>query len=403
MAYQEQIKSFHRIRPYMRSFYVYGFRHRLEHDCKSARSYDNERRRLESWLGEYMKFSQDANGKRVFLSVDSRSTAQNPLYRGFKAKSFTDLDITLHFFLMDILEADVGKNVNEIMDALERYLEGFETAALPDVSSLQKKLNEYVRLGLVWKEKQGKQVRYFRVKTGTRLGTWGDATAFFSEAAPLGVVGSYLLDKMKEAPDCFRFKHHYILNALDSEILYNLFLAMGEKRNVTIQQSGRSYEVLPLKIYISTQNGRQYVLAQWNRQFRFFRLDWIDSVVQGEKAEAEPEEQLAQFQRSVWGVSIKQGRKKEHLEMVIHADEAEGYVVQRLKREKRCGTVRKLENGNWKFEADVFDALEMLPWIRTFTGRIVLLRCTNPLVVQRFYEDLEALRMMYGEAGSAVQ
>lgn len=403
MAYQEQIKSFHRIRPYMRSFYVYGFRHRLEHDCKSARSYDNERRRIESWLGEYMKFSQDANGKRVFLSVDSRSTARNPLYRGFKAKSFTDLDITLHFFLMDILEADAGKNINEIMDALERYLEEFETAALPDISSLQKKLNEYVRLGLVQKEKQGKQVRYFREKTDIRLSTWENAAAFFSEAAPLGVVGSYLLDGMKEAPDCFRFKHHYILNALDSEILYGLFLAMDEKRSVTIRQSGHSYEVLPLKIYISTQNGRQYVLAQWNRQFRFFRLDWIDDVVQGEKAEAEPEERLAQFCHSVWGVSIKQGRKKEHLEMVIHAEDTEGYVIQRLEREKRCGTVAKLEGGNWQFEADVFDALEMLPWIRTFTGRIVSLHCTNPLVAQRFYEDLDALRMMYGEAGSAVQ
>ena len=28
MAYSELLKSFHRIRPYMRSFYVYGYRHR---------------------------------------------------------------------------------------------------------------------------------------------------------------------------------------------------------------------------------------------------------------------------------------------------------------------------------------------------------------------------------------
>ena len=56
MAYYELIKDFRRIRPYMRSFYVYGFRHRLEYDAKSARSYDNERRRVDSWLGEYIKF-----------------------------------------------------------------------------------------------------------------------------------------------------------------------------------------------------------------------------------------------------------------------------------------------------------------------------------------------------------
>ena len=68
MAYSELIKNFNRIRTYLRSFYVYGFRHRDEFTQKSARSYDNERRRLESWLGEYMSFGQDEEG-RLFLKI----------------------------------------------------------------------------------------------------------------------------------------------------------------------------------------------------------------------------------------------------------------------------------------------------------------------------------------------
>ena len=79
MAYKELIKDFGRIRDYMRAFYIYGFMHREEFDAKSARSYDNERRRIESWLGEYMSFRQDEDGKAVFLSVDSRDVAGNPL------------------------------------------------------------------------------------------------------------------------------------------------------------------------------------------------------------------------------------------------------------------------------------------------------------------------------------
>ena len=63
VAYSELIKSFEKIRGYMREFYVYGFKSRDEYTGKSARSYDNERRRIESWLGEYMSFRQDANGK----------------------------------------------------------------------------------------------------------------------------------------------------------------------------------------------------------------------------------------------------------------------------------------------------------------------------------------------------
>ena len=48
MAYSELIKNFERIRDYMREFYVYGFKTREEYYSKSARSYDNERRRIES-------------------------------------------------------------------------------------------------------------------------------------------------------------------------------------------------------------------------------------------------------------------------------------------------------------------------------------------------------------------
>lgn len=197
MAYSELLKSFHRIRPYMRSFYVYGFRHRQEFDAKSAGSYDNERRRGESWMGDYMKFGQDEDGKRVFLSVDSRSVSYNPLYRAFKAKSFTDLDITLHFLLLDLLDEEDGLTLSGIQDALEEYLAEFDTAQLPDESFLRKKLSEYEKIGLVRKEKHGKQVLYYLVSVPNSLATWADAAEFFSGAAPLRVVGSYLLDKLE--------------------------------------------------------------------------------------------------------------------------------------------------------------------------------------------------------------
>lgn len=405
MAYSELMKSFHRIRPYMRSFYVYGFRHRLEHDDKSARSYDNERRRVESWLGDHMKFGQDADGKRVFLSVDSRAIPSNPLYRAFKAKSFTDRDITLHFLLMDLLDEAEGMTLDGILDEIGYDLEDFDFAQLPDASSLRKRLSEYEKLGLVRKERQGRQVVYRLEATETKLEDWADAAAFFSEAAPLGVVGSYLLDKLDEQPTCFRFKHHYILNVLDSEVLYQLFLAMGEGRRATLQLNRRSHELLPLRIYISVQTGRQYVLGQEKGRFRFYRLDQIDGVKLGEAAQlpAQDAEALRAFQGSVWGVATKGSGATEHLEMVIHAEPEEDFVVKRLHREKRCGTVSALGEGNYRFTADVFDALEMLPWIRSFIGRIVSLRCSNPEVTRRFYADLDALQEMYGGEEDAVQ
>lgn len=83
MAYSELVKSFERIRSYMREFYVYGFKSREEYSIKSARSYDNERRRIESWIGDFMSFHQDTSGKNVFLSVDSQADPTQPAPQGF--------------------------------------------------------------------------------------------------------------------------------------------------------------------------------------------------------------------------------------------------------------------------------------------------------------------------------
>ena len=119
MAYSELIKNFNRTRDYMRQFFVYGFKSRDEYNTKSARSYDDERRRIESWLGGYMQFRQSAEGKNVFISIDSRLSNHNPLYKKKKKKSFTDKDITLHFILFDILYSpEVTLSLSEITDKI---------------------------------------------------------------------------------------------------------------------------------------------------------------------------------------------------------------------------------------------------------------------------------------------
>ena len=399
MAYSELIKNFSRIRVYLRSFYVYGFRHRNEFTQKSARSYDNERRRVESWLGEYMSFGQDAEGRRVFLSVDSRAIQENPLYRAFRTKSFTDRDITLHFHILDILKVMGGLSITEIMDQLSDRLSEFENDELPDESTIRKKLREYTSLGLIETAKRGRETIYVLSEDNIDLTSWGAAAAFFSEAAPLGVVGSFLQDRLPEKFRKFRFKHHYILNALDSEILYELFSAIGESRLITFTARKQRTTALPLKVYIGTQTGRQYLLA-WSpvkERFFFFRADMIDSVKRGDIFPLSDvlKKHLEDFQSHAWGVTGNNNDRLEHIEMTVFAGPDEGHIVERLEREKRCGRVEKLDDRHWKFTADVHEAFEMLPWLRTFTGRITDLQCTDRRVIYRFWKDFNEMAQMY--------
>ena len=346
MAYSELIKNFSRIRAYLRSFYVYGFRHRNEFTQKSARSYDNERRRVESWLGDYMSFGRDAEGRRVFLSVDSRAIKENPLYRAFRAKSFTDRDITLHFHILDILKVMGGQSITEIMDELSDRMSEFENDELPDESTIRKKLREYISLGLIEMKKRGRETVYTLSEDHIDLSSWDAAAAFFSEASPLGVVGSFLQDRLPGKFDKFRFKHHYILNALDSEILYDLFSAIGESRLITFTSRKQRTTALPLKVYIGTQTGRQYLLA-WSpvkEGFFFHRADLIDSVKAGDIfpfPEAQ-KKRLDEFCSLAWGVTGNNHTRLEHIEMTVFVGPEEGHIVERLEREKRCGRVEKL-------------------------------------------------------------
>ena len=142
MAYSELIKNFEKVRSYMRDFYVYGFKGRDEFNAKSARIYDDEYRRVKGWLEGYMDSYYDESGKKVFISIDSRTLSRNPLYVAFKTKSFTDWDITLHFFLLDIL-SDRPASVKECLEKITgEYLKDFPEE-FPDEGTIRNKLKEY--------------------------------------------------------------------------------------------------------------------------------------------------------------------------------------------------------------------------------------------------------------------
>ena len=417
-SYSELIKNFEKIRAYMRDFYVYGFKSRDDYQKKSARSYDDERRRLESWLGDHMSFVRTPEGKNVFISIDSRTIRHNPLYNAWKAKSFTDGDITLHFILFDILhDPSVKRTIAELLREIDtKYLAGFETPMMFDESTVRKKLKEYCEAGIVVAEKEGRKA-YYRRTDNTDITDLNDVLHYFSEVAPCGVIGSFILDKAESGIDPFTFKHHYITGAIDSGVLAALFAAMQEKRAVTITNMSRKKDmprrirIIPLRVLISVQNGRQHLFA-YLPEYNFFtsyRIDYLSNVKLEDPTPRfdELRAELDRMQSKMWGVSVKRNKwgndHLEHVEFTIKVEEGEGYIVKRLEREKRIGTVEKLDEYTYRFSADVYDTSEMIPWIRTFICRIVKMNFSNRTVENQFKKDLEAMYRMYGIRQEAPQ
>ena len=458
MAYSELIKNFDNIRGYMRDFFLYGFKTREEYDRKSARSYDNERRRIQSYLGHLISFRQTPSGKNAFISLEGRSITHNPLYQAFKAKSFTNKDITLHFMLLDIL-ADAGvdfrkesgadsygdvpqayslKEILRIMDT--EYLTAFQNPISFDESTLRKKLKEYEELGIVVSEKSGRTVTYRLSENEICLAEYKEAIRFFTEESPLGVIGSYLEDRMQadaekayllgrndengkclsgrndengkclsDKNDCageyLTFKNHYIMNAYDAEITELILQGIHEKRLLEITSFSRGdagvkqQTVIPYKLYVSTQGGRNYLFCMDADNLRPYslRVDYIQKGKAGEVC-ADYDRLLKVCERAgehMWGVSCAKYRRYEHIEMDIYVGTDEAFIVRRLEREKRCGTVSKVDEETYRFSADVLDAYEMMPWIRTFFGRIKAIRCDNEDVKNQIKIDMVKMLKQY--------
>ncbi|HHW94597.1 MAG TPA: WYL domain-containing transcriptional regulator [Mogibacterium sp.] len=407
MAYSELIKNFNRIREYMREFYVYGFKSREEFNNKSSRSYDDERRRVENWLGDYMNFRTTSKGKNVFISIDSRMVRHNPLYKAWKAKSFTDGDITLHFLLFDILSSpEKSLNMREIIDEMDERLSGFENPKNFDESTVRKKLKEYIEEGLIISEKRGRSVYYKRAADDEMCST--DCLDFFSEVSPCGVIGSCLLDRIESPASRFAFKHHYITSAMDSEILRLLLEAINDKKSVICEtkncKRGRkeTKNIVPLKIFVSVQNGRQYLMGYSENFNRIMskRVDSIDAVKIGEKCDDFDyyRETLDKMQSHMWGVSTQSqsGQRMEHVDFTVKYNDREKHIHQRLEREKRCGTVERLDENTSRFSADIYDAWEMVPWIRTFICRITEINFSNKELEKQFREDIKEMYRLYG-------
>lgn len=408
MAYSELIKNFEKVRAYMREFYLYGFKSRTEYDAKSARSYDDERRRLESWLGDYMRFERTPEGKNIFLSVDSRVTNKNPFYRAWKSKSFTDGDITLHFAIFDILYApEVKKTLSELIEDIDALL---SSGLSFDESTLRKKLKEYAGEGIIRMEKQGRKVYYSRTPD-TDLSGLNDVIDFFSEAAPCGVVGSFLQDKLPKHTELFAFKHHYITQAMDSDVMAVLFDAIRRHRYIMADNCGKhsgevkTVRLVPLKIYISVQNGRQNVIAfhEKTNSLCSYRLDYLSNIrMEEEVCEKfdDLREMLRNAEKHMWGVNCRRDiGHTEHVEFEIRVGEDEQHIVRRLEREKRCGCVERIDETHYRYVAEVYDTTEMLPWIRTFLCRITKMNFSNRQAENRFKADIRKMYMMYGIDG----
>ena len=142
--------------------------------------------------------------------------------------------------------------------------------------------------------------------------------------------------------------------------------------------------------------------APRNRRIGSIRLDNILSVQAEETCENYDtyRQKLDHMQKHIWGVSTEGGSERlEHVEFTVRYGDGEEHIHRRLEREKRCGQVERVDDHTSRFSADVYDAGELVPWIRTFICRIVDLHFSNRELEAQFKKDINTMYRLYGLNG----
>lgn len=412
-GFSELIKNFDKTRNYVRDFFIYGCKVRSDFDRKSVRTYDDEKRRVESWMGGYMRYYDDQRGRSVSISVDSGRVQEDPLYNAYYSKSFTDNDIKLHFLIIDILCDGESFTLREITDRLNT---GY--AQLFDEQIVRNKLNEYSEEGIVTAVKQGKTLYYSlsddrSADFVSEFKGLDDALKFFSETQNFGVVGNSILKSLGLKNDLFFIKHNYMIHTLEDILIPDIIEAIDSGRTVLLRNfTGRTdtlgsddgLRTVPMQILSSVQTGRRYLAAYIPSMHRFtaFRLDYIKQVKLGDSYEGYDalKEKYYRNLRKCFGVSFGSRRETGRaipMKVTFFIDEEkEAFVLERLEREKRCCNLEKTGEHLYTLTADVFDPNEIMHWAKTFIGRIVRVEGGSDSVRERFYRDISRMNRMYG-------
>lgn len=412
MAYTESIKDLERLRKILLNFYVDGSKTKEDYLPSFYRGASFV---IENALGEDVQTIRKDGKSKKSISLDARIRQVNPLYKLFFLKSFNNNDISLHFHIIDILSDRKRKRLSDITEELrQRYFDFFEDS---DKNTTQKdnfqdtvrnKLEEMVSLGIIDAISVGNRFEYSLPKDIVSINGMEDAISFFSSSFPSGVLGEIIEEEYLEdnKDDIFVFKHNYINHALDADVLCVALNAAKESRKVEFDYDTRSqredqyrFSVFPIKVYSSVSEGRQYLFSYNynNNHYSFFRLDKIHNIkVGGKDVMADNHRDFFEENRKkMWGSSFNNEWKTEHVEFVLSIPESEGFVLSRLNREKRNCDVRKIDDEKYLVSADVVDPRAMVPWIRTFYGRLESFSSSDENITKEINEDIKALKEYY--------
>ena len=156
-----------------------------------------------------------------------------------------------------------------------------------------------------------------------------------------------------------------------------------------------------MKILTSTRTGRRF-LCLYGLKSKYFTCVRMDSIKNVELSDiidnySTIQDKLKSCYPYLWGVTFGANTQShtDVIKLTLKIREDEPFIIERLQREGKGGRITHVDSNIYTYEKEVFDTNEMIPWIRTFTGRIIDIECSCKQTKQLILDDMKAMFDLY--------
>jgi predicted DNA-binding transcriptional regulator YafY len=426
--FSDFIKHYNIIRTILRDVFLYGCFSREDLEGKrklSSRKISYELRRIQQYVeAEFIRTDRDGKNKLLALTYDSIRNTENFLVKTYMTKSFTTADLVLYFNLLMIINAE---DKPCCFRDIEEHLIGEGLISYDNISSktVERKLEEMCSsLGILNCENM-KRTKYYTIAEdilrdldNNEIEELITAVALYKNILFPVTAGYYcewsLKDYAKyersldlEIKDDFQYKNLHFHPVIEEQVLWELIKAIHEKRYVSLdynlpnskRKRNAKEPLTPYKIRYDISCGRFYLVsyAKDNRCV-ISRLDRIESITVSKDTYEDvnfKEIYERDFEHSWSSVPLGTGNKPEKIKLEIVIDEPkENYIVEKIKSEVQNFTIEKIKDGYYHLDMAVNDSIEMVPWIRSYTGYIKVIQ--GRALIKKLDEDWKEMLENYG-------
>lgn len=207
----------------------------------------------------------------------------------------------------------------------------------------------------------------------------------------------------------FLFRHNPVYSILDNEVMYNLLKAIKRKKtcSITYKETNADYSadneynkntmvILPRYILSNEEDGRCFVIGinHKTKAVISLRLDYITTITEtGTFPVSSNDLQLLKGIENnidkIWCASAYRFQKDIiPLIVTFTFSEQDTYLKRQFLQEVQRFTYEELDEHTYKATFEIFDIIEMKPWLRKFGKRIQIQE--NSITAKQVKKELES-------------